>query len=129
MLRVAYTESGLHLECLNQSVEEWIALRAVLSLRTGQRLILEHGRASILLPVSLSNLPTLKAILQPNDVETVTLSLCDEEFIEVSLPGTWITTHVDASEGTFIANLSPGVELALLQLWQDSQTCRFPLWR
>lgn len=129
MLKVAYTESGLHLERLSQSIEEWIALCVVLALRTSQRLVLEHGHASILLPVALVNLPTLKSFLQPKDVEAVTLSLCDEEFIEISLLGTWITTRADETEGTFIANLSPKVETTLLRLWQESQTCTFPLWR
>lgn len=129
MLKVAYTESGLHLERLSQSVEEWIALRVVLALRTNQRLILEHGSASILLPVALVNLPTLKSMLQPEDVEFVTLSVCDTEFIEVSLLGIWITSHVDETEGTLAVNLSPSTELALLQLWQESQICMFPLWR
>lgn len=129
MLKVAYTESGLHLERLSQSIEEWIALCVVLALRTSQRLVLERGHASILLPVTLVNLSTLKSILQPEDVEAVTLSVCDEEFIEISLLGTWITTCADETEGTFIANLSPKVETTLLRLWQESQTLTFPLWR
>lgn len=129
MLKVAYTESGLHLERLSQSVEEWIALRVVLALRINQRLILEHGSASILIPVALANLPTLKSILQPEDVEFVTLSICDPEFIEVSLSGIWITSHVDETEGTLAVNLSSSAELALLRLWQESQICMFPLWR
>ena len=129
MLKVAYTESGLHLERLSQSVEEWIALRVVLALRTNQRLILEHGSASILLPVALVNLPTLKSMLQPEDVEFVTLSICDTEFIEVSLLGIWITSHVDETEGTLAVNLSLSTELTLLRLWQESQICMFPLWR
>lgn len=129
MLKVAYTESGLHLERLSQSIEEWIALCVVLALRTSQRLVLERGHASILLPVTLVNLSTLKSILQPEDVEAVTLSVCDEEFIEISLLGTWITTRSDETEGTFIANLSPKIETTLLRFWQESQTCTFPLWR
>lgn len=129
MLKVAYTESGLHLERLSQSTEEWIALRVVLALRTSQRLILEQSRASILLPKTLANLSTLKSMLQPKDFETVTLSVCDEEFVEVSLLGTWITTHLNETEGTFVASLSPKFELLLLQLWQESQARTFPLWR
>jgi len=129
MLKVAYTESGLHLECLSQSVEEWIALCVVLALRTNQRLIVEHNRASILIPVALANLSTLKTLLQPEDTETITLSVCDKEFIEVSLTGVWITSQVDATEGMFVASLSTNTELTLLQLWQDSQSRMFPLWR
>lgn len=129
MLKVAYTESGLHLERLSQSIEEWIALRVVLALRTNQRLILEHGRASILLPVSLTNLPALKSMLQPEDVETVMLSMCDAEFIEVSLLGIWISTRADESEGTFVVKLSLKTETTLLRLWQDSQIQMSPLWR
>lgn len=129
MLKVAYTESGLHLEHLSQSVEEWIALCVVLALRTNQRLILEHNCASILIPIASANLSTLKSMLQPEDTETINLSVCDTEFIEVSLMGIWITSHADATEGMFVANLSANTELTLLRLWQESQSRMFPLWR
>jgi hypothetical protein len=129
MLKVAYTESGLHIERLNQSVEEWISLRVVLALRTNRRLMVEHGRASILLPMSLPSLPSLETYLKPEEVETIAISICDDEFVEISLQGIWISSCMSESEGMFVVALSPRTELVLLQLWQASQTCTFPIWR
>ncbi|WAL61030.1 alr0857 family protein [Thermocoleostomius sinensis] len=129
MLKVAYTESGLHIERLNQSVEEWISLRVVLALRTNRRLMVEHGRASILLPMSLPSLPSLETYLKPEEVETIAISICDDEFVEISLQGIWISSCMSEAEGMFVVALSPRTELVLLQLWQASQTCTFPIWR
>jgi hypothetical protein len=129
MLKVAYTESGLHIERLHQSVEEWIALRVILSLRTDRRLMIEHGNASILLPISLAGLPALEANLRPREAEAIALSLCDDDFVEVSLQGTWISSCLSEAEGIFVVALSPRTELLLFQLWQESQVQTFPIWR
>lgn len=129
MLKVAYTESGLHIERLNQSVEEWIALRVVLAVRTNRRFMIEQGRASILLPMSLAGLPSLEANLKPEEMETIAISVCDDEFVEISLQGTWVSSCMSETEGTFVVALSPRTELVLFQLWQASQIRTFPIWR
>lgn len=38
MLKLTYTETSFHLECLTQSLEEWVAQRVILALRVGQSL-------------------------------------------------------------------------------------------
>ena len=127
MLKVTYTETGLHLESLSQTLEEWIACRIVFALRTSQRLVIEPGSASILISKTTTNLSMLNAILQETD--SIACSICDSEYIEVSLQGTWLTFDLAEVEGTFIAALNLKTEAMLLQLWQASMTQTSPLWR
>lgn len=121
MLKVTYTETGLYLEQVNYTLEEWISLRAVLALRTKQSLVIEHSCASILLPKSPAHLALLKQVLAMEQAEAIDVSNCDAEYIEVSLPGTWLTLSLDETEGTFVTALSLDIEKTLLQLWQISQ--------
>lgn len=127
MLKVTYTEAGLHLESLSQALEEWIACRIVFALRTSQRLVIEPGSASILIAKSTTNLSILNAMLQETD--SITFSVCDSEYVEVSLQGTCLTSDFAGTEGIFVADLSPKTETMLLQLWQASVTQTSPLWR
>jgi hypothetical protein len=121
MLKVTYTETGLFIEHFTQSVEEWIARRAVLALRTGQRFVLEACTASILLPADLSDLPLLVAAAR-READAVEFSVCDAEFVEVCLHGVWLTAA--AEEGVFVATLGDRTtETLLYELWQASQRC------
>lgn len=129
MLKVTYTESGLHLEHLTQSLEEWIARRVVLALRTNQRLIIEHSTASILLSAGLNELAVLETAAHRETIDNIKLSACDNEHVEVSLEGIWVTSSSDEAEGIFIAILAPKTEQILFHLWQLSQRETFPLWR
>ncbi|MBD3882272.1 hypothetical protein IFO70_10925 [Phormidium tenue FACHB-886] len=122
MLKVTYTETGLFIERFTQSIEDWIALRAVLALRTGQRLVMEACTASVLLPADLSDLPLLAAAARREAAGTLELSVCDAEFVEVCLRGIWITAA--AEEGVFVATLDDRTtETLLYELWQASQCC------
>lgn len=120
MLKVTYTETGLHLEHLNYTLEEWISLRSVLALRTKQSLVIEHSHASILLPKSLNNLSLLQALATDKSA-AVEVANCDAESVEVSLSGTWLTSKLDDVEGTFVTALPLEIEKILSQLWQISQ--------
>ncbi|NJO43845.1 MAG: hypothetical protein HC769_32835 [Cyanobacteria bacterium CRU_2_1] len=130
MLKVAYTQTGLHLEYLTQPIETWIASRVVLALRTSQRLVIECSFASILFPADLTTRSDLDAIAQQEPTGTLVISVCDAEYVEVSLRGTWLAIDSsDGLEGTFVSTLKPETERVLFQLWQESQTQMFPLWR
>lgn len=128
MLKVTYTESGLHLEHLNESLEEWITLRVVLALRTGQRLVFETTTASILLPANLVNSSPLRTIARHDDA-IISLTWCDAEQIEICIQGTWVTSSSDEAEGVFVAVLNPKLEQMLCQLWHVAQNQTSPLWR
>jgi hypothetical protein len=124
MLKVMYGEAGLHLECLTQLVEDWIAVQSVLAVRTAQRLVVEHCSASLLLRSNLDGLKALEGLGE----DAIALSICDAEFVEVSLSGIWISTG-DAEAGSFVVMLSQAAEVLLIHLWQESQVVPAPIWR
>lgn len=122
MLKLTYTEMGLHLERLSQSPEELVARRAILALRLGHSLHVEPSRAAFLLPADLAELPLLEAAIRREDQNAIALCPACEDSVEVSLRGMWIAPEVDAHEGTFIVVMSDRLEFLLHKLWQISQT-------
>lgn len=119
MLKITYTETGLHLEQFSESLEEWLPSRLLLALRAGQPCLVEPCSASLLLPIELVRRSSLEQLLQA-EVEA-SLALCDAEHLEVSLRGIWLTFSSQESDGVFLANLSNETEQLLLRLWQESQ--------
>ena len=128
MLKVMYGEAGLHLECLAQLTEDWIALQAILAVRTARQLVVEHCSASLLLRADLDGLRVLEQLVRAEEMGLIALSVCDAEFVEVSLRGVWISAG-DADAGSFVVMMSHAAEVLLLQLWQESQVASAPIWR
>ncbi|MBW4488281.1 MAG: hypothetical protein KME12_10880 [Trichocoleus desertorum ATA4-8-CV12] len=122
MLKLTYTDLGLHLERLAQSPEELVARRAILALRMNQNLHFEPSRAAFLLPADLPELPILEATIRREKGDAIALFPVCEDSVEVSLRGMWIAPEVDAHEGIFIAVMSDRLEFLLHKLWQVSQT-------
>ncbi len=118
MLKVTYLESGLYLEYLQETVEDWLSLRVILALRIGQRLIVERTTASLLLPVALVKRSALESIARRE--ESALLSQVDDQYMEVTLSGTWL--HSSEEEGVFVATLHPSIEHLVFQLWKMAQT-------
>ena len=116
MLKVTYLESESYLEYLHSTLEDWIALRVVLALRTGQRLTVERMAASVLLPVSLIERSALVNLARRN--EQIDITQVDDDYVEVSLSGTWLSSNDQDNdqdaEGVFVATLSPSVEHLLV---------------
>jgi hypothetical protein len=121
MLKLTYIETGFYLEYLAKSLEEWVQGRVVLALRVGESLCIEPTTASFLLPADLPGLETLVVEVKRLDPESISLSVCDAEYIEVSIEGTWVSSKADSTEGVFVAAMSHSIEFFLLKLWQDSQ--------
>jgi hypothetical protein len=118
MLKFTYSETSLYLEHLTQNLEEWMSLRVVLSLRAGQRLVVEQCTASLLLPADLVDLHLLKTAAQSG---TLTVFPCDADYVEVSLHGTWVSSQSGETEGVFVAALGDRIEKILFALWQEAQ--------
>ncbi|HLO86281.1 MAG TPA: hypothetical protein VK203_14975 [Nostocaceae cyanobacterium] len=123
MLKLTYTEGSFYLECLTQSLEEWVAQRVIFALRIGERLCFEPSTASFLLPVDLPGVEALRAEVKNHDSEIVALSVCDAEYLEVTLQGSWLAVGADDGAGVFVTVMSDRTEFFLHKLWQESQNC------
>lgn len=123
MLKLTYTETGFHLERLAQSLEDWVTGRVILSLRVATSVCVEPSTASFLLPANLPELPVLEALIKGEAVDAISLSVCDAEYVEVSLHGTWLSGDLEGDEGMFVAAMSDAGEFFLFKLWQEAQAC------
>jgi hypothetical protein len=121
MLKLIYTEKSFHLECLTQSLEQWVQGRVILALRVGQCLCVEPSTASFLLPVNLPGVEVLKAEVKRDDKEIMALSVCDAEYLEVTLRGSWISNGSEDAEGVFVTTMSDRTEFFVHKLWQEAQ--------
>lgn len=120
MLKLTYTEHGFYLEHLAQSLEEWVTARVILAVRAGSRLCVEPSTASFLLPADMPQLRHLER--QQEGEDAIALCVCDADYIEVSLQGTWMTSDSEGEAGIFVTSMSYAVEFFLLKLWEESQT-------
>lgn len=130
MLKLTYTETSFCLECLLQSLEEWVQSRVILALRVGQCLCVEPSTASFLLPVDLPGVEMLKALIQKENSEIIAICGCDKECVEVTLRGCWLSNGSQDAEGVFVTAMSNspesdrialGTEFFLHKLWQEAQ--------
>lgn len=121
MLKLNYTETGLHMERVNTSPEELVQKRVILALRAGQSLYVEPGKAAFLLPANIPGLTHLELALRMEQNQNTIVTPVDDEFVEVSLEGTWIAPCTDAHEGTFVTAISDRTEFFVYKLWQATQ--------
>ncbi|MBD2093553.1 hypothetical protein H6F90_00090 [Trichocoleus sp. FACHB-591] len=121
MLKLNYTEGGLYMERVMTSLEVAIAQRVVLAMRLEQSLQVEPGHASFLLPADVPDLKHLETTLGQECRGRVTVISVDDEFVEVSLSGSWIAESKEAHEGMFLTVLSDRAEFFLYKLWQMSE--------
>ncbi|BAZ37964.1 hypothetical protein NIES4101_38930 [Calothrix sp. NIES-4101] len=124
MLKLTYTDTDFYLEYLAQSLEDWVQARVILALRVGQSLCVEPSTASFLLPVDLPGIEMLKRLAICGDREIITVCLCDSEYIEVTLHGSWISSACEDANGVFVTRMSDRTEFFLHKLWQEAQVCQ-----
>ncbi|MFP4103067.1 alr0857 family protein [Coleofasciculus sp.] len=122
MLKLTYTENSFYLDHLAGSLEEWVTARVMLALRAASSLWVESSTASFLLPADMPYLADLEKAVRQQTIDEISLSICDADYIEVTLKGTWMTSNPDGEEGVFVVKLSDRTEFFLCKLWQDSQT-------
>ena len=121
MLKLTYTESSFYMERLAQSPEQLVGRRAMLAMRVGQKIVVEPSSAAFLLPIDLGAMSMLEEAIREEGNDTIALCEADEQYAEVSLGGTWITTDVCGESGVFVTVSSDRVEFLLLKLWQEAQ--------
>ncbi len=121
MLKLTYTENSFYLERLAQSMEEWVSTRVLLALRAGTSLYVEPSTASFLLPADLPQLVRFETVVEQENPDAVTLSLCDADCVEISLNGTWLVSDPESEEGIFTCTMSDRAEFYLFKLWEVAQ--------
>lgn len=121
MLKTTYTENGCYLDYLDVSLSDWLNTRRLVYLQAAAS-IYENQKAiaTILLPRNSFNLDLLQT-LRTETEEIGNISICDRDFIEVSLKGIWIASNESSQEGIFVCDMSDYIESYLYQMWQESQ--------
>jgi hypothetical protein len=127
MLKLTYTEFGLHLERVTGSLEMLVADRVTLALRVGQTLHVEPSRAAFLLSIDVPGFAELEKMVRLERVSTLSIAPVDDAFVEVSVQGSWIASSVDAHSGMFVTALGDRVEFFVYKLWQATQLQVSPL--
>lgn len=121
MLKITYTENSYYLNYLDVSLPDWLNTRYLVYLRAAASIYVNHNDiANIMLRRDLFHLDLLKA-LQAESEDIYDIAICDNEFVEVSLKGTWISAREDSHEGTFVCDLGSRIESCLYEIWQESQ--------
>ena len=121
MLKLIYTESGFYLEQMAVPLEALIAQRVALAVRLGQKLHIEPGQASFLVPDRAEELAHMERCLQVEERDRLTTAEVDRGFVELTVAGTWVAETVMADEGIFFTTFSPSTEHLLYKLWQTSE--------
>lgn len=118
MIKITYLENDIYLEYLPEIAETWKAARTIVSLRAAVSVYIESSTACLILPI---NMLCLKSLTKLAEEEAIDIIPCDEEYVEVSLLGTWISKSKDSEEGIFVCDLGHDNENLLCKLWQESQ--------
>jgi hypothetical protein len=122
MLKLTYTDAGLHLERLDISLEEFVSNRVLLSLRSGLSIHIESSRAAFLLTADVVDLLLLKSVMPEHLSNKLSVDRVDDRYVEVCFSGTWISSDLCAEEGTLVTALSDRVEAYLYNLWKISES-------
>ena len=118
MLKITYLENDVRLEYLSKSLKVWQSERILLNLRAAVGVFTTSSIASLVFP---RHLPRLRELFNLAEREELEVIPCDQEYIEVSLSGTWIAQAENSELGIFICEITPDSERLLAQLWEDSQ--------
>ncbi len=117
MLALIFTETGLHLETCELSLEDWLISRILLAQRLAETIQLETSWASLLLP---DDLPEIGQVAGVDEVE---LCHSEAEWVEVSLEGIWLSSDPEQISGVLVTEIDAETEQLIYQLWRASRSC------
>ena len=134
MLKLNYTDLGLHMEHVTASVDVIVAQYVLVAMRLGKSMHVEQSRASFLMPADSITLEKLQDVLHRGNDTTFggevailpqewcfTIEPVDHSFVEISMSGTWMSESLDGDVGIFLTSFDPHTEYLLHQLWQETQ--------
>lgn len=120
MLKIIYTETGLHLERLTVDRQQWIDCRLKFADSIGEPMSVSKQRATFPIPSPICEFPLVDADLKTAEANTVTIDRCDLDYIEIGLTGYWLSVHQDSAEGIFVCQQTEKLELSVWQMWHAS---------
>jgi len=126
MLKLNYTDLGLHMEQVAAPVELVVAQYVLIAMRLGQSMHVEQSRASFLIPTESPVLQRLQDVFRQGGdcymaAGDVAIAPVDQTFVEITMTGTWLSESLYSDVGVFLASFSPKTEYLLHQLWQATQ--------
>jgi hypothetical protein len=89
-------------------------------LRAATGIYIEPSVASFLIPANLPYLNDLETLKAENE-DLISFSPCDDEWVEIELQGTWVSSKEDGEEGVFVCSMKKSTEFFLYKLWQESR--------
>ncbi|MEO1095914.1 MAG: alr0857 family protein [Cyanobacteria bacterium J06638_28] len=115
MLKVTYTETGLYLEYCPEPLDLLLSDRVCMYARSQRPVTLQPMHASILLPTQLPGVCELERFPE------LEVSLCDQDWLEITLQGLWLTEGMAQDVGIFVTELGARLEQRLFTLWALAQ--------
>jgi hypothetical protein len=117
MLKIIYSETGIHLELIAINHKQWIAERLKFAYSVGEPMQFSRQRATFLVPSPLCEVTNIDANLRNLGANTVMVHQCDLDYLEVELSGYWLSSQPDSAEGIFVGQQTDPAEFYLWQLW------------
>jgi hypothetical protein len=117
MLKIIYTDTGLHLELLTVDQKQWIAERLKFAQSIGEPMQVSRQIMTFPVPSPLCPATEIDADLRNLGANTVTVHRCDRDYVEVELNGYWLSNYPDSAEGISICQQTERVESYIWQLW------------
>ena len=121
MLKLIYTSDGLILEAVSASLESTVSQRLKISLAASQPFYVENSTATLLLKLNSQRFLALQKALDCESTKKVEASVLDQEFVEVTMAGVWLTEDPESESGVFLATLNPESEKILYEYWELSE--------
>jgi hypothetical protein len=124
MLKIIYSETGIHLELIAVNHKQWIAERLKFANSVGEPMLFCRQRATFLVPSPLCEVTNIDADLRNLGANTVTVYQCDLDYVEVELSGYWLSPQLGSAEGIFVGQQTDPAEFYLWQLWNAANEGR-----
>lgn len=114
MLKITYSDVEPFIEGVAQSVEAVVAQRSLVALRSGQPLWIQASYGSFPLPAQG---PGASALAQAARRQGLAVTVCDADWLEITLSGTWIADSPTSDHGILlVTGLEDALERQLLSL-------------
>jgi hypothetical protein len=116
MLKITYSDAEPFVEKVAQSMEIVVAQRSLVALQSGQSLWIQASHGS--LPFSAQS-PGVASLVQAARRQGLAVTVCDADWLEIILPGTWIADSPTSDSGILLVpGLDDQLERQLLALGQ-----------